>query len=217
MDIPIENHSLADFWDMKTRERESILLQAIIDTHAWHYERNMAYRHTVSSRGIKSTVSLTDFPCLLRPTAQTFKSYIDLLGTPFPQDRPQAFLEWLDDQLSVELPRDRYNHFRGRYRSLEVFLKDIERIYSDFGFEISTSSGTSGRSTIMVRDQVGIDKTVESFYQASQRFLGMKADHRAIFIMPRLTRIAMVRMASFSVERVGLTESQINYTIPYPA
>jgi len=121
------------------------------------------------------------------------------------------------DQLSVDLPRDRFSDFRSRYWSLEGLLRDIERIYSDLCFEISTSSGTSGRSTIMFRDQAGIDKTVESFYLAFQRYLGMQADHRAIFVMPRETRIAMVRMASFSVRRVGLGDDRIHFTIPFPA
>ncbi len=69
----------------------------------------------------------------------------------------------------------------------------------------------------MVRDQAGIDRTVESFYLSFQRYLGMRADHRAIFIMPERTRIAMARMASFSVARVGLGEDRIHFTIPYAA
>jgi hypothetical protein len=139
------------------------------------------------------------------------------MGTPFPQDRPRAFLQWLDDQVSVELPRDRFASFRPRYRTLEAFLDDIERVFSDFGLEVSTSSGTSGRSTIMVRDQDGIDRTVDSFYLAFQRYLGMQADHRVIFLMPRQTRIAMARMASFSAERMGLAEDQVHFAIPFPA
>jgi hypothetical protein len=201
------------------------LLQAIAETHAWHYERNRAYRHTVAARGVGPIIDqdggsagrASALARLLRPTAQTFKSYIEILGTPFPQDQPRAFLNWLDDQLSVELSRVRFDRFRGRYRSLEALLQDIEEIFADFGFEVSTSSGTSGRSTIMVRDQEGMDKTVESFYLAFQRYLGMQADHRAIFIMPRRTRIAMARMAAFSVQRVGLTDEDVHFAIPFPA
>ncbi len=69
----------------------------------------------------------------------------------------------------------------------------------------------------MIRDQEGIDKTVESFYLSFQRYLGMQADHRAIFIMPKETRIAMARMAGFSVKRVGLMANRIHFTIPFPA
>jgi hypothetical protein len=100
---------------------------------------------------------------------------------------------------------------------LEALLTDFEHQYADFGFEISTSSGTSGRSTIMVRDQDSMDRTVESFYLCFQRYFGMRADHRAVFIMPRQTRIAMVRMAAFSISRVGLDEKRVHHTIPFPA
>lgn len=208
---------LADFWTIKPDQRERILLSAIQDTHAWHYPRNKAYNAVVSARGVGGTVDRTNLAQLLRPTAQTFKSYIDVLGTPFPQHRPQEFLEWLAGQLSIELPSGRFSLFKKRYPSLETLITRIEEVFSDLGIEISTSSGTSGRSTIMVRDQDTIDKTVESFYQAFQRTLGMRADHRAIFMMPRVTRIAMVRMASFSVERVGIPGDRIHFTIPFPA
>jgi hypothetical protein len=213
----IEHRSLESFWTLSRTERESILLDAILQTHAWHYPRNNAYRHIVSARGIGPTAQKEDLPRLLRPTAQTFKSYIDVLGTPFPQDLPQAFLEWLADQLSGDLPHERFSQFRDHYRSLEALLLDIEHVYADLGFEVSTSSGTSGRSTIMLRDQASIATTVESFYLAFQRYLGMQADHRAIFIMPRHTRIAMVRMASFSVSQVWSTDDRIHFTIPFPA
>jgi len=98
-----------------------------------------------------------------------------------------------------------------------MLLRDVERLFADFGLEVSTSSGTSGRSSIVVRDQEGIDRTVESFYLAFQRQMGMQADHRAIFIMPRHSRIAMARMAHFSVKRVGLPDDRVHFAIPFPA
>lgn len=208
---------LSIFWGFSPDQRKKTLLQAISAVHAWHFERNTAYRLAVSARGIGSSVGENDLPRLLRPTAQTFKSYIDILGTPFPGDNPRAFLEWLDDQLSISLPRERFDQFRSSYSSLEAFFQAIERVYADYGLEISTSSGTSGRSTIMVRDQKGIDRTVESFYLCFQRYLGMQADHRAVFIMPRNTRIAMVRMATFSVRRVWGSDERVHFTIPFPA
>lgn len=210
-------YQLAEFWDVPPAERTDILLNAIATTHAKHFALNSAYRRTVSARGIQEDITREDLPRLLRPTAQTFKSYIELLGTPFPDKKPQAFVQWLDDQISIGLPQERFEQFREQYPSLEALLQDFERIFSDFGFEILTSSGTSGRSTIMVRDQDGMDKTVESFYLAFQRYLGMKADHRAIFIMPQQTRIAMARMAGFSIARVGLTEDRVHFTIPFSA
>lgn len=69
----------------------------------------------------------------------------------------------------------------------------------------------------MLRDQISIDRTVESFYLCFQRYFGMRADHRAIFIMPQRTRIAMARMANFSILRVGLDKGRVHYTIPFSA
>ena len=82
----LDGHQLADFWAMPPVQRESILLEAIAESHAWHYQRNQAYRHTVAARGVGTTVGPSDLDRLLRPTAQTFKSYIEILGTPFPQE-----------------------------------------------------------------------------------------------------------------------------------
>lgn len=216
-DILGESIHLRDFWSMPDELRKESLCRAIIKSHIWHYVRNPAYRETVTARGIREEISAENFPLILRPTAQTFKSYIDILGTPFPQDKPAEFLHWLANQLSIDLPDELINKFKPQYSNLEGLLTDIEAVYQAYGLEVITSSGTSGRSTIMLRDQDGIDKTVESFYLAFQRYLGMQADHRAIFIMPKVTRIAMVRMAAFSVSRVGLADDQIHYTIPFPA
>lgn len=214
----MSDFQLIDFWDIPPTDRPTILLEAIQRSHAWHFPRNRAYQRVVAARGIGPTLDHPDvLPLLLRPTAQTFKSYIELLGTAFPQDQPQDFLDWLADQLSLELPRHLFDRFRPRYSSLEALLQAIETIFADFKFELSTSSGTSGRSTIMVRDQDSINKTVESFYLAFQRYFGMRAEHRAIFIMPQHSRIAMARMASFSVRRVGLPEERVHYTIPFVA
>ena len=208
---------LERFWEMPHQKRLTLLQEAIIDAHTWHYARNPAYRGTVSGRGVGPQITPAELPLALRPTAQTFKSYIDLLGTPFPQEKPRQFVAWLSDQLSVRLPAERIDQFRSRYRSLETLLREVESVYADYGLEAITSSGTSGRATIMVRDQDAIDRTVDSFYLSFQRYLKMQADHRAVFIMPQSTRIAMASMASFSVRRVGMDEDRIHYTIPYAA
>ena len=207
----------SEFWEMSPAKRDEKIIEAIKASHTWHFERNPAYQRSTLSRGIGQKVTADDFPLLLRPTAQTFKSYIDVTGSPFPGDLPQAFLNWLANQLSIELPRERFAQFKTRYGSAEALLQDFERIYADYGLEVSTSSGTSGRATIMLRDQSGMDTTVESFYLCFQRYFGMRADHRAVFIMPRQTRIAMVSMAAFSILRVGLDAERVHYTIPFPA
>ncbi len=213
----LQEKSLADFWRIPAETKREILLQAVMQSHADHYARNTAYRSAMVARKVGPIITYDEISRLLRTTSILFKSYIDLLGSPFPQDTPISFLEWLQDQISVTLPPERFKLFRKSYPTLEALLSDFERIYSDFGFEILTSSGTSGRVSIMLRNQGGIQRTVESFYLAFQRYLGMQADHRAIFIMPQQTRIAMVRMASFSVKRIGLPSEHIHFTIPFPA
>jgi hypothetical protein len=202
---------------MSDTERARTVLDGVFAAHTTHYERNAAYRNAVAARGVGPEAGTVDLPRLLRATSQTFKSYIDVLGTPFPEDQPRRFVEWLAYQLSVPLPRDRFDRFRSRYRSLESLLQAVERVFADLGLELLTSSGTSGRATILARDRESTDLTVESFYLAFQRYLGMKADHRAIFMMPRHTRIAMARMARFSVQRVGLTDDRVHFAIPFPA
>jgi len=213
----LSTETLSDFWSLTEPERDQTVLQGIRATHSWHYARNTAYRNAVTARGVGPRAESGDLPRLLRPTSQTFKSYIDLLGTPFPQDEPRGFGEWLADQLSIDLPRDRLRGLRSSYRSLEALLQAIEHAFSDLDLELLTSSGTSGRATIIARDRRSTDLNVESFYLSFQRYLGMKADHRAIFMMPRRTRIAMARMARFSVQRVGLTPDRVHFAIPFPA
>jgi hypothetical protein len=213
----LQQTELPGFWALSDDARDGAVLQGILDVHARHYQRNPSYRHAVSARGVGPQARSIDLPRLLRPTSQTFKSYIDVLGTPFPQDDPGGFLNWLAAHLSIDLPRERFTRFNSRYQSLEALLRAIEAIFSDLGLELLTSSGTSGRATIIARDQTSTDLTVESFYQAFQRYLGMKADHRAVFMMPGRTRIAMARMARFSVQRVGLTSDRVHFAIPFPA
>ncbi|OGO28567.1 MAG: hypothetical protein A2Z16_07510 [Chloroflexi bacterium RBG_16_54_18] len=209
--------SFNDFWEMSHPQRSDVLLKGITEVHFWHMLHNQAYCQAMTARGSGSEINPEEMALLLRPTAQTFKSYIDILDTPFPQDRPREFVAWLSQQISSDLPSQRLEQFRTSYPSLEALLKEIEKVYLDFDFEILTSSGTSGRASIIVRDLAGVNLTVESFYLSFQRYMGMRADHRAIFIMPRDTRIAMVRMASFSFRRVGLSEDRLHFTIPYPA
>lgn len=229
---------LNEFWELPAGRRHEVLLAGVAAAHAYHYERNAAYRRALELRGVGPNVdfegrSVTDstsgaagdgafplpcqLPLLLRPAATVFKSYIDVLGTPFPDERPRAFLDWLAEHLSVPLPRERCARFRPRYRSLEALLSAIESQFADLGLEILTSSGTSGRASVIVRDRQTTDLNVESFYLCFRRYFGMTADHRALFLMPRRTRIAMACMARFSVARVGLDGDRIQFAIPFPA
>jgi hypothetical protein len=212
------HYRLADFWHLSPAQREPILIDAILESHTWHHDRNPAYRHMVDSRGLGRQIGVHDLARVLRPTAQTFKSYIGVIGTPFPQDRPRVFLAWLADQLSIHLPRERFDQFRRRYPSLEKLLLDFEAIYADFGFEVTTSSGTSGRATIMVRDRETIDLAVDCFVRTTLAIWGVGGDHNAIFMMPRETRIAMARTARFGAERLGMEAAgRAHFTIPFPA
>ena len=208
----------ADFWDIAPPRRQSILLEAIDEAHGWHYERNAAYRRLAQSRGVGAHLGGADLARVLRTTAQAFKSYISVIGSPFPQARPNAFLHWLAENLSVPLPRERFAQFEPSYSSLEALLQRFEQVFEDFGFEVTTSSGTSGRATIMVRDRQTVDLAVDCFVQATLAFLGVGSEHNVIFMMPQQTRIAMARTARFATKRLGMQDrGQVHFTIPFPA
>jgi hypothetical protein len=189
---PLNNLQAADFWEMTPTQRQPILLDAIAEAHAWHYERNPAYQRLVESRGVGPQLDGRDLTQVLRPTAQTFKSYISVIGTPFPQERPDAFLEWLADHLLIPLPRERFQQFEPRNPTLEKLLQDFEAVFDDFGFEVTTSSGTSGRATIMVRDRQTVDLAVDCFVQATLAFMGVGSEHNAIFMLPSQTRTVAI-------------------------
>ena len=55
---------LVDFWELAPQQIESILLDAIVASHAWHYERNWAYRHAVSARGVGPEIGPDELPRL---------------------------------------------------------------------------------------------------------------------------------------------------------
>ncbi|MGD8472574.1 MAG: hypothetical protein PVH59_00525, partial [Anaerolineae bacterium] len=135
---PLTKLEAADFWHMAPSQRKPVLLEAIAEAHAWHYERNPAYRRLVQTRGVGPQLRGTDLSRVLRTTAQAFKSYINVIGSAFPQQRPQAFLHWLADNLSVPLPRGRFQQFEPSYGSLEELLQEFETVFEDFGFEVTT-------------------------------------------------------------------------------
>jgi hypothetical protein len=207
--------ALADFCSMGEAERDELLLRRITAVHAYHYERNTAYRNTVAARGVEPWASSAELPRLLRTTSQAFASYIEVLGTPFPQDQPAGFAEWLADQVSVDLrPR---HHFRSRYRSLERLLRVVERACSGPGLQLLTSTGRSGRTRVVPRDRAGTDLAAESFRLCFQRYLGMSADYTAILMMPESTRIAPARMARYGVQKLGLTSDRVHCTTGFLA
>lgn len=209
-------HTLIDFFDIPILQRHEIILGEIFETHRWHYPRNRAYRRAVESKGIGESVSESQLARLLRPTAHVFKSYIDLLETPFPESHPQEFLEWLADNLSKEIPHERLRDFKARYSNLEAFLRAIESNFGDMGFVIGTSSGTSGKSTIMVRDAEGVDLAIDAYKLAVYRLWGTKDAHEIVFIMPEETRIVMAWLARLATEHLGMGP-QAHFGIPFPA
>jgi hypothetical protein len=208
--------ALPDFWSLDEGERAEVLEQGVTAAHAYHFERNTAYRNAVAAHGVGPCVRAEEFPRILRPTSQAFKSYIDLVGTPFAQDRPAGFVDWLSEQVSVELdPRRR--HFRRRYLSLEGLLKAIERAYSRLGLEMLTSSGATGRTALIPRDRTSNGLTLESFCLSLQRYFGLEADHTAIFMVPKRTRVALTRLVRSGVQRAGLDPKRVHFTSPFPA
>jgi hypothetical protein len=193
------------------------LLEAIEAQHRYHFERNAAYRQAVTARGVGPSLESCGLARLLRPAALAFKSYIEHIG-PFPQDDPQGFLRWLCDQLSVSLPRDRWPAFRRRYRTLEALLCDVERIYADLGLEIVTSSGTSGRASIVARNAATVGLAVDAFFAGIHRAWGISLGTAMIFVMPENTRVAMARSARLGTRQLDWAATgRVYYTMPFSA
>ena len=72
----MNHYQLADFWHISSKQRESILLDAIAETHAWHYQRNRAYHYTVTARGVEAATGKADLPRLLEPIARGEAEYV---------------------------------------------------------------------------------------------------------------------------------------------
>jgi len=200
----MEKIPIIDFFGMSPVQQQNVLLEAILETHAWHFPRNQAYRVTIEAKGLGAKITTDDLSRILRPTAHVFKSYFDLMESPFPELDPVVFLKWLSYQLSISLPPEHLAQFKTRYHSLESFLLEIEKIFDDLGFVIGTSSGTSGRSTIMVRDSDGVSKAIEAYKLAVYRMWGTKDHHQIVFIMPERTRIVMAWVARLATEHLGM-------------
>jgi len=208
---------LQDFLTLPATQRSQVLLEAIQERHRYHLERNVAYRQTLAARGVGERLNPGDLSRLLRLAALTFKSYIEHIG-PFPQTDPLGFLRWLADQLSIPLPRDRWPAFRRRYPTLEALLRDVERIYADLGLEIVTSTGTSGRASIVVRNAATVELAVQAFFTGIQHSWGVQQGTALVFMMPRDTRVAMARSARFGTRQLDwAATSPVYYTMPFSA
>lgn len=207
---------LEAFFTLSPTERGRLLDQGIREAHGRHFQRNSAYRRVVAARGVGATVGRDGFQRLLRPAAVTFKSYVETIG-PFPQENPRAFLAWLRDQLSISLP-DRADRMRRRYLTLEGLLRDTERLFSDVGLEIVTSSGTSGIASVVPRDATTVGLAVRSFFAGIHRAWGVGRGSAMVFVMPENTRVAMARSARFGIKQLDwAAETAVYYTMPFPA
>jgi Acyl-protein synthetase, LuxE len=209
---------LQDYLTQPAEQRNPARLEdAIIAAHKHHFERNTAYRRTVAARGVGHELDPGDLARILRPAALTFKSYSEIIGL-FPQDDPYGFLAWLQDQISEPLPAGRQAAFRRRYGSLEGLLCDIERVYADVGLEIVTSSGTSGRASIVPRSGATVDVAVQAFFTGIRELWGVGRGTALVFVMPEDTRVAMARSARFGTRTLDWTaDSPVYYTMPFSA
>lgn len=213
----VHDMQLQDFLTLPAAQRNKVLLQAIQEQHSYHLERNVAYRQTLTARGVGERLGPGDLAQLLRMAALTFKSYIEHIG-PFPQTEPLGFLRWLSDQLSIPLSHDRWPAFRRQYSTLEALLCDVERIYADLGLEIVTSTGTSGRASIVTRNTATVELAVQAFFTGIQHSWGVQRGAALVFMMPRETRIAMARSARFGTRQLDwAATSPVYYTMPFSA
>ena len=213
----LDRYQFSDFEGMEPELRQKVMLRAISEAHAWHFSRNYAYRHKMAERGVGLVMETEQMALLLQPVGETFASYAQALGTPLAEEKPGPFVEWLADTLSIDIARDRAAKLKPRYESLAALLSAVEQVYSDLGLEIMTSSGTSGRPGIIVRSQDGLGQMAESFYLSFQRHLKLQADHRAVLMLPRQTRMAMARMAQVCVKHAGVGEERMHFAVAQPA
>ena len=214
--LSTHSKTFQDFYAMTPQQRFNNLFSAIKNTHNYHYQNNFAYRTSVNAKGVGKQISEQDLVRILRPTSQVFKSYIDILGTSFPQDKPKEFLEWLQANISIQLPQIPNSQLKSHYRTLEEFLSFLERNYYDLGVEIGTSSGTTGRATIMVHHKLSADKAAEAYQLSVYSLWGTFNQHQFIFVMPSETRIVMARIARTATARLGLG-TRAHFTIPFSA
>jgi hypothetical protein len=206
---------LADFWNIDESTREDLLTRGIVAAHAYHYEHNAAYRNTVAAHEIGSWAAPGDVSRLLRATSLSFKSYADILGTSFPQEHPAEFFHWVEEQSSLDLHAA--GRPRVRYRSLGALLGAVEHACRGANLEMSVSSGTSGRMSLIPRDRGTNDLATESFYLSLRRYLGVTADFAAVFLTSKHTRVAVPRMTLAGLRRVGVTPGKIHFAVPLGA
>ena len=208
---------MPDFAPPADSHKPALHEDAIVAAHQHHFVRNAAYRRTVTARGVGLRLDPRDLARILRPAALTFKSYNELIG-PFPQDDPPGFLAWLQDQISLPLPAGRETAFRRRYGSLESLLCDIERIYADLGLEIVTSTGTSGRASIVPRSGATVELAVQAYFTGIRELWGVGRGTAMVFMMPQDTRVAMARSARFGTRTLDWTaDSPVYYTMSFSA
>jgi hypothetical protein len=208
---------LEQFYQLTPSQRQTRLQAAILRGHAYHYERNAAYRLTLQGRGVSQQVALENFAHLLRPSALTFKSYAELMG-PFPQEQPLRFLSWLNHQLSIPLPEERWSRLRPRYRNLEGLLQAVEQLYADLGIEIVTSSGTSGRASFVVRNGLTVQLAISAFFSGIAQAWDIRRGTALVFMMPAETRVAMARTARLGTNTLSwMDDAPVHYTIPFAA
>jgi hypothetical protein len=206
------------FYTLDPARRDGLLLKAIAESHAWHFARNRTYNLTTSARGVGPKVDRRQFPLLLRNSAITFKGYIEQLGTAFPQDQPRRFADWLISQLSIPLPCLEPDDLQSRYDALDDLLSAIEARCASLGLEIVTSSGTSGRFTILARDAQTVRSATDAYFTAIRHAWGIGPEHHLIFMMPANTRISMARIARLGTTALGWENSgSVEYTMPFDA
>jgi hypothetical protein len=206
------------FYGMSPAQRVETLLRAIRETHRRHFQRNAAYRRTLELRGLGPEIGERELPGLLRVSAITFKSYIRQEGIIFPQAEPQRFLRWLQDHVSLELPEARLRRFKRRYPSLEALFRAVESIFSDLKLEVVTSSGTSGKASILIRDASAARIGTRAYFTAIDHMWGFRSRHNLLFVMPHETRVAMARIARMGTRELGWGEDgDIAYTMPFKA
>jgi hypothetical protein len=212
--------NLLDFYSLAPDQRDEVLIRKIAEAHRWHFARNEAYRLTISARGVSADTDIDAerLPLLLRVSAITYKSYIEQIATPFPQQEPALFMDWMRSFASVSLPRDKKGRLKRRYPNMEALFLVLERLFSDQGLEIVTSSGTSGKATIILRNADSIRMATAAYFAAIAHAWEIGPGCHLVFVMPEDTRVAMARIARMATRELDWgKENHIAYTMPFKA
>jgi len=148
---------------------EKLRLNALKYAFRHHYENNKFYHEYCKSKGVK--------PDDINKEEDLFK--IPLIPSSFFKDHPEdneEIVKWLKAIYTGELPDVEIKNSEGNFY-------DVFDAYLEKGIRIMTSSGTSGRFTVIAKDKITHDRYAYAFLQGV-RIAGLSPNSYAIVLGP---------------------------------